>query len=318
MQHNTWPRIAVVGAGAVGCYFGGMLARAGLAVTLIGRPHHVEAITQDGLLLDSMHFQQQIPVSASSRMNAAGEAELILLCVKTLSTVAAAKSLAPHLARGAVVLSLQNGVDNVERIRSATPVEAFPAVVYVAAEMTAPGRVKHTGRGDLIIGDLLGHAREDAARQGQLESIAALFTGAGVPCRVSDNIEGELWTKMIINCTYNPISALGRARYHRLVQNPWTREVMILAVQEALAVAHAAGIRLPDVDMVEVALKIAESMANAISSTAQDLARGKLTEIDSLNGYLVRRGAELGIGTPVNQTLHALVKLLEEQVAGEG
>jgi 2-dehydropantoate 2-reductase len=295
-----------------------MLARAGLAVTLIGRPYHVEAITQDGLLLDSMHFQQQIPVSASSRMNAAGEAELILLCVKTLSTVAAAKSLAPHLARGAVVLSLQNGVDNVERIRSATPVEAFPAVVYVAAEMTAPGRVKHTGRGDLIIGDLLGHAREDAARQGQLESIAALFTGAGVPCRVSDNIEGELWTKMIINCTYNPISALGRARYHRLVQNPWTREVMILAVQEALAVAHAAGIRLPDVDMVEVALKIAESMANAISSTAQDLARGKLTEIDSLNGYLVRRGAELGIGTPVNQTLHALVKLLEEQVAGEG
>jgi 2-dehydropantoate 2-reductase len=319
LQHNTWPQIAVVGAGAVGCYFGGMLARAGLTVTLIGRPHHVEAITQDGLFLDSMHFQQQIPVSASSQMNAAGEAELILLCVKTPATVAAAKSLAPHLAHGAVVLSLQNGVDNVERIRSATRTEVFPAVVYVAAEMTAPGRVKHTGRGDLIIGDLLGHAREDAARQGQLESIAALFTRAGVPCRVSDNIEGELWTKMIINCTYNPISALGRARYHRLVQNPWTREVMILAVQEALAVARAAGIRLPDLNMVETVLKIAESMANAISSTAQDLARGKLTEIDSLNGYLVRRGAELGVGTPVNQTLHALVRLLEEQVAsGEG
>jgi 2-dehydropantoate 2-reductase len=318
VQQNTWPQIAVVGAGAVGCYFGGMLARAGTPVTLIGRPQHVEAITRDGLFLDSPHFQQQIPVSASTQMSTARGAELTLLCVKTTATVQAAKSLAPYLAPGAAVVSLQNGVDNVERIRSAAPIEAFPAVVYVAAEMTAPGRVKHTGRGDLIIGDLLGHAREDA-RQRQLESIAAPFARAGVPCRVSENIEGELWTKMIINCTYNPISALGRVRYHRLAQNPWTREVMIQAVQEAVAVARAAGVRLPYVNMVEVALKVAESMANAISSTAQDLARGKLTEIDSLNGYLVRRGAELGVATPVNQTLHALVKLLEEQVAsGEG
>jgi 2-dehydropantoate 2-reductase len=316
VQHNAWPRIAVVGAGAVGCYFGGMLARAGAPVTLIGRPQHVEAITRDSLFLESTHFQQLIPVLASSQMSAAREADLTLLCVKTPATVEAAKSLAPCLAPGATVLSLQNGVDNVERIRSAAPIEAFPAVVYVAAEMTAPGRVKHTGRGDLVIGDLSRHAQEDAARRSQLESIAALFARAGVPCRVSENIEGELWTKMIINCAYNAVSALGRTRYHRLVKNPWTREVMIEAIQEGVAVARAAGVRLPDVDMIEVGLKIADSMANAISSTAQDLARGKLTEIESLNGYLARRGAELGVGTPVNQTLHALVKLLEEQVTG--
>jgi 2-dehydropantoate 2-reductase len=314
VQQNAWPRIAVVGAGAVGCYFGGMLARAGVPVTLIGRPQHVEAIAQNGLFLDSTHFQQRIPVSASTQMSAARESDLILLCVKTPATVNAAKSLAPYLVRGAVVLSLQNGVDNVERISSAAPIEAFPAVVYVAAEMTAPGRVKHTGRGDLVIGDLLGHSQKDAARQRRFESIAEVFSRAGVPCRVSQNIEGELWTKMIINCTYNAVSALTRARYRRLVKNPWTREVMIQAIQEAVAVARMAGVRLPDVDMIEVTLKIADSMANAISSTAQDLALGKLTEIDSLNGYLVRRGAELGVGTPVNQTLHALVKLFEEQV----
>ncbi len=313
MQQNVWPRIAVVGAGAVGCYFGGMLARAGAPLTLIGRPQHVEAINRNGLFLDSMHFRQQIPVSASTDLNAAHNAEIILLCVKTPATVDAAKSLAPHLVPGAVVLSLQNGVDNVERIRSATRIEAIPAVVYVAAEMSAPGRVQHTGRGDLIIGDLFGRAQDDTRRR-QLESIAALFARAGVPCRVSENIEGELWTKMIINCTYNAISALGRARYHRLVRNPRTREVMTKAIEEAVAVARAAGVRLPDVDMVEVGLRIAETMANAISSTAQDLARGKRTEIDSLNGYLVRRGAELGVATPVNQTLYALVKLLEESV----
>lgn len=317
MQQTTGPQIAVLGAGAVGCYFGGMLARAGTPVTLIGRAQHVEAITRNGLFLDSAHFQQHIPVSASTEVSAVRGAEIILLCVKTPATAEAAKSLASHLAPGAVVLSLQNGVDNVERIRAATRIEAIPAVVYVAAEMTAPGRVNHTGRGDLIIGDLLGHAQKDA-RQLQLEGIAAIFARAGVPCRVSDNIEGDLWTKVIINCTYNAVSALGRSRYHRLVQNPWTREVMIRAVQEAVVVARAAGVHLPDVDMVEVALKIAESMANAVSSTAQDLARGKPTEIDSLNGYLVRRGTELGIATPVNQTLHALVKLLEEQAIGEG
>ena len=317
MQQNAWPRIAVAGAGAVGCYFGGMLARAGAPLTLIGRPEHVEAITRDGLFLDSPHFQQQIPVSASIQMSTAREAELVLLCVKTPATAEAAKSLAPYLGPGAAVLSLQNGVDNIERIRSAASIEAFPAVVYVAAEMTAPGRVKHTGRGDLIIGDLLGHVREDA-RQRQLESISALFARAGVPCRVSENIEGELWSKMIINCTYNALSALGRARYHRLAQNPWTRKVMVQTIQEAVAVARAAGVRLPDVDMIEVGLKISETMAHAISSTAQDLARGRLTEIDSLNGYLVRRGAELGVATPVNQTLHALVKLLEEQMAERG
>jgi len=145
-----------------------------------------------------------------------------------------------------------------------------------------------------------------------LESLAALFTGAGVPCRVSDNIAGELWTKMIINCAYNAISALGRAKYSRLVANPWTRELMKQVTEEAVAIARASGVRLPEPDMVDAVWKLADTMSGATSSTAQDIARGNRTEIDSLNGYLVRRGAQLGVATPVNQTLHALVKLLEE------
>jgi 2-dehydropantoate 2-reductase len=291
-----------------------MLARAAAPVTLIGRPPHVEAITRNGLFFDGLHFQQQIPVSASAEVSAARDAEIVLFCVKTLDTEEAAKTLLPHLAPSAAVISLQNGVDNVERIRSAAHIDAFAAVVYVAAAMTAPGRVKHSGRGDLVLGDLPGRVEEDGDRQRRLESMASLFERAGVPCRVSGNVEGELWTKMIINCTYNAISALGRARYYRTTGNPWTREVMIKVIREAIAVAGAAGVRLPDVNMVETVLKISETMANATSSTAQDLARAKRTEIDSLNGYLVRRGAELGVATPVNQTLHALVKLLEESV----
>jgi 2-dehydropantoate 2-reductase len=314
LEANSWPRIAVLGAGAVGCYFGGMLARAGAPVTLIGRPPHVEALTRHGLFFDGLHFQQQIPVSASTQVSAVGGAEIVLFGVKTLDTEEAAKSLLPHLAPGASVISLQNGVDNVERIRSAAKIDAFAAVVYVAAAMTAPGHVKHSGRGDLILGDVPGRSEEEENRQPQLESIAKLFERAGVPCRVSENVEGELWTKMIVNCAYNAVSALGRAQYYRVTGNPWTRAVMVKAIEEAIAVARAAGIRLPDVNTVESVLKISESMSNATSSMAQDLARGKRTEIDSLNGYLARRGAELGVATPVNQTLHALVKLLEESV----
>jgi len=282
-----------------------MLARAGADVTLIGRARHVEAIAREGLFLDTLHIQQQVRMSASADLSLARDAGVVLFCVKTFDTEVAARALAQHLAPGAVVVSLQNGVDNVERMRSAAGIDAIPAVVYVAVAMTAPGRVKHSGRGDLIIGDFFGSGRD-------LESLAALFTGAGVPCRVSDNIAGELWTKMIINCAYNAISALGRAKYSRLVANPWTRDLMKRVTEEAVAIARASGVRLPEPDMVDAVWKLADTMSGATSSTAQDIARGNRTEIDSLNGYLVRRGAQLGVATPVNQTLHALVKLLEE------
>src|SRR5262247_47209 len=124
MSESKWPPIAVLGAGAVGCYFGGMLARAGAPVTLIGRPRHVEALVRDGLWLETLHFQERVPVTASVAVEAAREAAVVLFCVKALNTDEAARSLAPQLAPGAVVLSLQNGVDNVERIRAAGGLEA--------------------------------------------------------------------------------------------------------------------------------------------------------------------------------------------------
>ena len=312
IQPSNWPPIAVLGAGAVGCYFGGLLARAGAPVTLIGRAQHVEAIRRNGLFLDSLHFQGHIPVGAATDSADAANALVVLFCVKTPDTEEAARALAPHLASEAVVVSLQNGVDNVERIRASARIDAVPAAVYVAAEMTAPGSVKHTGRGDLVLGVPRGRDTADQVWRRRLDELAALFTGAAIPCRVSENIEGELWTKLIMNCAYNAMSALSRARYSRIAGNRWTRAVMRQAIEEVIAVATAAGVRMPDMDLVEAGWKLADTMPGAISSTAQDIARGKPTEIDALNGYVARRGAELGIPTPVNQTLHALVKLLEE------
>ena len=301
-----------MGAGAVGSYFGGMLARAGAPVTLVGRPRHIEAIRRHGLYIDSVGFEQHIAISATSDVSAARDAEVLLFCVKTYDTEPAAQTLAAHLAPRAVVLSLQNGVDNVGRIRSAAGIEALAAVVYVAVAMTGHGRLKHSGRGDLIIGDLL---RDGLARQDDLDACAKLFERAGIRCLISENIAAELWTKMIINCAYNAISALGRAKYARLVQNSWARGLMMRVTAEALAVARAAGVHLAEPKMVEDVLQIAETMSGATSSMAQDIARGRRTEIDSLNGYLVRRGEELGVAVPANHTLQALVKLLEETAA---
>jgi 2-dehydropantoate 2-reductase len=288
-----------------------MFARAGAPVTLIGREQHVAAINHNGLLFESMDFQLRIPVAASTDVAAIKDAEMILFCVKTIDTEAAARMLAPHLANNAVVMSFQNGVDNVERIRAVSAIEAIPTVVYVAAEMGAPGHVKHTGRGDIIIGEFSRRGQSDKREGRDLERLAALFARAGISCVVSKNIEADLWTKLIINCAYNAISALGRARYGRIVRMSWTREVMQQAIEEAAAVARAEGVRFANDNLVEIGLKLAEKMENTISSTAQDLTRGKPTEIDSLNGYVARRGAALGVATPVNQTLHALVKLLE-------
>jgi 2-dehydropantoate 2-reductase len=300
-------RVAVMGAGAVGCYFGGMLARGGTPVTLIARPARTEVIERDGLFIDAVHFQGRVPVAASADSSAVKSAQFVLFCVKTVDTETAARELRPYLAPGALVVSLQNGVDNVERIRAASGIEAVRGVVYVAAEMTGMARVKHSGRGDLILAE-----EKDRERLIKVQALAGLFERAGVPCRISSQIEVEQWTKMVMNCAFNAISALGRANYGAIAHNPLVHQVMKQAISEAVAVARAAGVPMNDVDMQAAGSKLGDAMAKATSSTAQDIVRGKATEIDSLNGYIARRGKELDVATPVNQTLHALVKLLEE------
>lgn len=298
-------KVAVVGAGAVGGYFGGMLARAGVPVTMIGRPSFVEAVQQSGLFIDSYQFQETIHPQASIELSSAADADVVLFCVKTTSTASAAKELARVLKPGALVVSLQNGVNNAEEIGAASGIEALAAVVYVAASMPEPGTIKHLGRGDLVIGP----PNENTER------IAALFASAKVGCRVSENIEGELWTKLVWNCALNAISALGRVTYGEIIASEEAKKLVEAAVYETLSVARAKGIHPPGLDDPKAAIagsfRIAEQMKGTRSSTAQDLARGKHTEIESLNGYVARLGAQLGVATPVNHALYTLVKLYE-------
>lgn len=305
-------RVAVVGAGALGSYFGAVLARAGMTVTLIGRQKHVDAINRDGLLFQSRGHEERIPIAATTDIAAVKNARLVLFCVKSLDTEDAAREMAPHLAPAALILSLQNGVDNIERIRLHTKNQVMPVLVYTAAQMPAPGRVEHTGGGSIIVGQTREfRANIGASDRRLVDAIVALFTAAGVQVKISDNIEADLWTKLVMNCAYNAICALTGTPYGRMVAIPEVRDLMRDTVMEVVEVARAKGVDLPD-SIVEAAIKLADTMPRTMSSMAQDLAKGKRTEIDHLNGYVVRQGEALKIPTPVNRTLNALMKLVEQ------
>jgi 2-dehydropantoate 2-reductase len=308
-------KVAVVGAGAVGSFYGAMLARAGHAVVLIGRPAHVDAIRRDGLRLEMAGKSESLTIDASSEIAAAHGADLVLVSVKSTDTEAVARELAPALARDAVVVSLQNGVENADVIARHVAATVVPAVVYVATAMPAPGIVRHHGRGDLVVGPRTRAAARDPALAGRLEAIASFFATAGVAVKVSADVVAELWSKLMVNCAYNAISALAQSSYGEMVALAPIRELQRTVVGEVVAVAAASGVELPLAAAVEAMERIAPAMPAQLSSTAQDVARGKPSEIDHLNGFVVRRGRELGIATPANQALHALVKLVESRQA---
>ena len=304
--------ITVIGAGAVGCYYGGMLARAGHHVTLVGRQQHVDAIRRDGLLLETLHFTEQVTLAASTDIDAdsVGEAELVLFCVKSDDTEASAAHIAPFLRSGATVLSLQNGVDNALRLQASLSdaasgirdnVWVCPAVVYVAASMAGPGHVKHHGRGELVIGP-----------SPHSDALADQMRVAQIPVQVSDQVTSALWSKLVINCAYNALSAITQRPYGVLFAAEGIPKVMRDLVDECLLVAAAMQIPITP-DPWQAVENIAQSMATQYSSTAQDLSRGKRTEINHLNGYIVRQGAIHGIATPVNHAMTSLVRLLESR-----
>jgi 2-dehydropantoate 2-reductase len=301
--HYPMERIAVMGAGAVGCYYGFRLARAGHDVVLIGRPQLVEAVQRQGLRLETQTFDERVRVSASTEVSVVRRAQLALFCVKSTDTESGAAAMKPYLAPDAVVLSLQNGVENADRLRAQLPQEVIAAAVYVGVEMAGPGHVRHHGRGELVI-----------ERSKASVDVARALIAAGVSTDVTDNVRGALWAKLITNCAYNALSAITQLPYGRIATGEGVTAVLHDLVDECVAVAKADGVTLPG-DVGAAVRKIAETAAGQYSSTAQDLGRGKRSEIDHLNGFIVRRGEALGVSTPANRLLHAIVKLIESKVA---
>jgi 2-dehydropantoate 2-reductase len=297
-----------MGAGALGCYFGGRLAQGGAEVTLIARPIHVEAIRRDGLILESGGAKTVIPLDATTEPSGVRDADLVLVCVKSADTDSAAKAIAPHVAKDAILVSLQNSIGNVERIRARVDRPVAAGIVYTAANMPGPGHVKHTGGGSIVLGGVPAWGIDDA----KLAAIKQIFDAAGVPIEISASIELGLWTKLMQNCCYNAVSALTEKPYGEMAAMPEIRDVMGQAGYEVVALARHKGVKL-DPAAVEAALQRVTTMTTTMSSTAQDLMKGKPTEIDYLNGLVARESKALGLAAPINAALAALVKLKEQK-----
>ena len=299
--------IAIVGAGGVGCFFGGMLAKSGYDVTLIGRKHHIDAINESGLHFEHIDFDVQIPIKATTNIESIGSADLILVCVKSQDTKETGQLIRPHIKKGALVLSLQNGVDNAEILSRMLGIECFPTIVYVASSMAANGHVKHFGRGELLVGSFENKISDNST----LDMVARLFSKANIPTQVSQNIKLELWSKFLVNCIYNAISAIAKINYAKMVEIEDINQLIEKLTEEFLLIAKREDVDISFEKAMSLNRAISTTMPNQRSSMFQDLSRGKITEIESLNGFIVRKGIDYSIPTPLHETIYSLIKVLE-------
>ena len=286
-----------------------MLARAGQDVALIGRSERAQAINELGLEMDCKSFQEVMRIKASDDLSALGDADLVLLSVKSLDTEKTIQEIASILPSHAVILSLQNGVTNVDIATKWISNPVYAAVVYVATGMIGQRTMKHHGRGELYVGSLQPAKDQD---QENLAAICTLFEGADVPCSIAQHIEKDMWLKFLVNCSYNAISGIGQIAYGEMVLIPEIVKQIEYITEEFLAIATAEGVLISEAEAAEVNALIASTMVTQRSSTAQDLARGKKTEIDFLNGYIVELGKKYGVPVPYNESIYALVKMLEQ------
>jgi len=299
-------RIAVIGAGGTGGYFGGLLARAGQDVTFIARGRQLEALRTRGLTVESaLAGTFTVPVSATDDPNEVDFVDLILFCVKTYDTDTAAERIRPLIRPETMLLSLQNGIDNEERIARATGhASEIGAVAYVTSTIKAPGVVAQTsGPGKIILGELGGGMSQ------RTERLREVLQGAGITAEVHPDIRVVLWQKFLFICAFSGITAVTRLPIGTILADSVTRALFRGTSEEVEAVVRAAGeIDLP-ADCVEQAMAAAAAAEPwAHGSLYHDLAGGRRLELESLNGEVVRRGREHGVLTPLNFATYAALR----------
>ena len=298
-------RIAVIGAGGTGGYFGGLLARGGQDVTFIARGAHLEALRTRGLTLESsLAGTFTVAVQATDNPREVGPVDLILFCVKTYDTDAAAESIRPLIRSDTILISLQNGIDNDERIaREAGHTSGVGAVAYVVSAIKAPGVVAQTaGPGRIILGELSGGTSQ------RTERLRDVLQSAGIAVEVHPDIRATLWQKFLFICAFSGITAVSRLPIGSILADPVSHELFRGTSKEVEGVARAGGIDLP-ADCVEQALTTAATTEPwARGSLYHDLAGGRRLELESLNGEVVRCGREHDIETPLNFAIYAALR----------
>ncbi|MGQ9459707.1 MAG: ketopantoate reductase family protein [Candidatus Bathyarchaeaceae archaeon] len=299
-------KIAVMGAGAIGSLFGGLLAEDGNDVTLICREGHVKAIKQHGLKIEGVSGKHVVKVKAVTTPTHLKDAfDLILLTVKAYDTRQAVREARALMENNSVLLCLQNGL-GMEEIASELVGRdmVMRGVTTNGALLEEPGLVVHTGKGETTIGELNGKITE------RVQRIAEVFSRADLPTRATNNIRGTVWTKILINAGINPFGALTGMKNGELIAVPELKELMTETVIEGANVATKFNVKLEG-DPVSLMIRTAEMTAKNKNSMLQDIEKGKRTEIDFINGAISNLGKRVGVKTPLNNLLTHLVKGLE-------
>ncbi|HXG50453.1 MAG TPA: 2-dehydropantoate 2-reductase [candidate division Zixibacteria bacterium] len=302
-------RVAVVGAGAVGGYFGARLAAAGESVVFVARGAHLEAMRRDGLEVRSpggdLRIRDSLCVADPA---AAGPVDLVLFCVKSYDTDGCAETLGPLLGQQTAILSLQNGVDNADKIaRRWGERRVLAGVVYLAARLAGPGRIEHTAEGRIVLGTLDGSTGTVAGEA------ARVFAAAQIPCKISPEIRRVQWAKLLWNAPFCAIAALTRATVREIVESESLSQLALDCMTEVREAAAIRGIVLAP-ETARASLEFSRSLGEFKPSMLQDLEAGKPLEYEAFNGVVVKLLSEAGKKAPINQLFYGMLGHLDARI----
>ncbi len=299
-------KIAVVGAGAMGSLFGGLLTESGADVWLLDIwAEHVKAINENGLNIEREDKFRSVSVKATTDPNRIGISDLVIIFVKSTNTSQAAKTAKFLMDDSSLILTLQNGMGNADTIAEVIePTRIIAGTTSHGATMLGPGSIRHAGIGPTTIGMWADGGKD------KVLYIAKFLTEAGIKTEAVDDIQSVIWNKLLVNVGINAITALTGIKNGQLLDLSATQNISRAAVEEAMELARAQGIHIRE-DSVEYVFEIAKATSPNRSSMGQDVDNKRLTEIEAINGFVVREASKIGLKVPVNKTLTALIETLQ-------
>jgi len=302
-------KIVIVGPGAMGLLFGAFFLRSGEDVYFLDKDKkRAKILRRKGICVEGLSNFVIEEIKVTTEVKEIGKADLIIITTKSYSTESAIKSVLPILDEYISILTLQNGLGNVEIISRYVPQKQIIAgVTGEGATLIDIGYIRHAGRGETIIGAISKIKNQKL----KLKDIAGLFNRAGFQTKITSDVEGLLWSKLIVNVGINALTAITRLNNGRLLEFPFTRKIMREVVKEAYRVAKKKKIKLLYPNPIEKVEEVCRKTYGNISSMLQDVLKKKKTEIDFINGAIVKEGERLGISTPINAILTDLVKTIE-------
>lgn len=301
-------KIAIVGSGAMGCLIAGFLKlKTKEEVWLVDKnPERAKKIRDDGIKIEGISGSHLAKINATADPREVGLCDLVIICVKSYSTEEACRNIKDSVSDDTYILTLQNGIGNVQILNDHFSAEKVIAgITNHGATLLGVGHVRHAGKGDTIIG------KSGAKALSPIREIANILTKAGFETKVSKDIDSVIWSKLIINVGINALTAITHLNNGRLIEYDETHQLMRGAVQEAVRIVKRKRIKLAYDDPIQKVESVSKATAANVSSMLQDVLNRKRTEIDFINGAIVRQAKAFGIPTPVNETLTNLVKTIE-------